>query len=147
MIDEALFIDVNIPMYAAGAPHTNRAACQWVMTSIAKGNLSAVIDVEIVQEIYHRYGSLNDWEIANKMASSLLRIIPDILPVTLRDIQQMVPLAQLYGSAYKIPARDLIHAAVMRNNGLTTIVSTDKHFDLIEGLTRLHPQQLMERER
>ena len=146
MIEETLFIDVNVPMYAAGATHPNRASCEWVMTSIANGRIRAAIDVEIVQEILHRYGALNSWEVADKMATNILRIIPVILPITVRDIVQTVTLARMYGHAKGIPARDLIHAAVMKNNGLTTIVSTDKHFDHIIGLTRLHPQQLMEQE-
>ena len=39
-------------------------------------------------------------------------------------------------------ARDVIHVAVMQNNGLTEIISTDAHFDLIEGITRLDPKTL-----
>ncbi len=144
-MDEVLFIDVNVPMYAAGRPHPNRAACVWVMTAIARGMLQAAIDVEIVQEIFHRYGALGLWDVADKMATSLLRLTPVVLPITLDDIVQTVTLARRYGPARHIPARDLIHAAVMHNNDLTTIISTDKHFDAIDGLVRLHPQQLMER--
>lgn len=144
MITELLFIDVNVPMYAAGAEHSNRESCAWVMTAIARGDLRAVVDVEIIQEIFHRYGSLSRWDVADKMALNVLRIVPVILPVTLADINETVELARQYGPTHVIPARDLIHAAVMINNGLGMIVSTDKHFDHIEGITRLSPQQLMQ---
>jgi predicted nucleic acid-binding protein len=36
-------------------------------------------------------------------------------------------------------ARDAIHAAIMQNHGLTHIISSDAHFDLVAGLTRLDP--------
>jgi predicted nucleic acid-binding protein len=36
-------------------------------------------------------------------------------------------------------ARDVIHVAVMRNNGLSRIVTTDEHFERFEGIKRLDP--------
>jgi predicted nucleic acid-binding protein len=41
-----------------------------------------------------------------------------------------------------VKARDLIRAAVMGHHGLTQIISTDAHFDQIEGIIRLDPQRL-----
>ena len=145
MNDDIYFLDVNVPMYAAGAEHPNRAACVWVMTAVAHGILNALVDAEIVQEIYHRYGALNQWAAADKMASSLLRLLPPVLPVTQADVTQMMALARKYGPTENIPARDLLHAAVMQYNGITTIISTDRHFDRIEEVVCLHPQEAMER--
>ena len=36
----------------------------------------------------------------------------------------------------------VLHAAVMLNNGLRNILSTDTHFDHIKGIRRLDPQAL-----
>jgi predicted nucleic acid-binding protein len=36
-------------------------------------------------------------------------------------------------------ARDAIHAAIMQNHGLTHIISSGAHFDLVAELTRLDP--------
>jgi hypothetical protein len=44
-------LDTAIPMYAAGAPHPYRDACQWLMTQIAGGRVQVVIDAEVLQEI------------------------------------------------------------------------------------------------
>lgn len=46
-------------------------------------------------------------------------------------------------AAQGVKARDLIHAAVMLNNGVQTIVSTDSHFDQLDGIRRIHPQQFV----
>jgi predicted nucleic acid-binding protein len=35
-----------------------------------------------------------------------------------------------------------VHVAVMQNNSITAIISIDAHFDLIQGITRLDPQEL-----
>jgi len=39
-----------------------------------------------------------------------------------------------------LPPRDLIHAAVMINNGLTQVISADKHFDAIKEIKRVRPE-------
>ena len=64
-----------------------------------------------------------------------------VYSIQIVDMYTAVELAARYGPQ-GIKARDLIHAAVMQNNGLTQIVSTDKHFDQIEGIVRLDPQAL-----
>lgn len=141
MNGRTIFLDVNIPMYAAGAPHLLRESCTGIMTAIAAGELMAVIDVEIVQEILHRYGALGNWPIAVSIAENVMAIIPLILPVTVEDIALTVEMAASYGPK-GVKARDLIHAAVMRNNGIDTIVSADTHFDSIDGIDRISPQSL-----
>jgi len=57
------------------------------------------------------------------------------------DVQVAVGLFQQY-SPQGVRSRDIVHAAVMQNNRLTEIISTDIHFDLIQGLTRLDPLTL-----
>jgi predicted nucleic acid-binding protein len=113
----------------------------WIMKSVAEGDLPAVIDVEIVQEILHRYGALERWSIAADMSESLMAVVPLVLPITVEDMALAVELSKTYGPR-GVKARDVIHAAVMQNNGLSAIISADVHFDKFEGLTRIDPQRL-----
>lgn len=136
-----IFLDVNVPMYAAGKPHAFKEACAWLLTQIAEGELVAAIDTEIIQEILYRYSALQEWKVATTMATNLLELIPVVYPVTPDDIKLTVTLFQQYAPK-GVRARDLIHVAVMHNHGLTQIVSTDAHFNLITGITRLDPVQL-----
>ena len=131
-------LDTAIPMYAAGTPHSYRDACQWVMTQIASGRLQVVIDAEVIQEILHRYGALGRYADAVNMAKDLMTVVPQILPVTAADMQTAVTSFQQYAPR-GMQARDAIHAAIMQNHGLTHIISSDAHFDLVVGLTRLDP--------
>jgi len=39
-----------------------------------------------------------------------------------------------------VHARDIIHVAVMMNNNLSQIISTDTHFDKIQGVRRYDPK-------
>ena len=131
-------LDTAVPMYAAGTPHPYRDACQWVMTEIANGRMQVVIDAEIIQEILHRYGSLGRFADAVNMASDLMTLVPQILPITEADMRIAVAIFQQY-APLGMRARDAIHAAVMQLHGLVQIISSDVHFDLIPVVTRLDP--------
>ena len=58
MSKDAYFVDANIPMYAVGAEHPLKAPCVHLLEAVAKREMRAVIDVEVLQEILHRYTSL-----------------------------------------------------------------------------------------
>jgi predicted nucleic acid-binding protein len=139
--DPVALLDVNVPMYAAGRAHPYKEACVWVMTEVAEGRLAAAIDVEAVQEILYRYGELQQWETGFTMANSLLDLVPIVYPVSLDDVRLTVDLFRQY-APQGVKARDLIHVAVMRNRGLTRIISTDQHFDRIAEIVRIDPKVL-----
>ena len=141
MSDAPLFLDVNVPMYAAGRAHPYREACAWILTETANGHLSVAIDTEIVQEILYRYGALQEWQVAVEMARDLLDLVPTVLPITRDDVITAIQLFDRHASQ-GVKARDVLHAAVMQNNGLTQIISTDTHFDRLPAIVRLDPRDL-----
>ena len=130
-------------MYAAGKTHPYKESCAWTMTEIAKRRLSVVIDTEIIKEDLYRFGGLRKWEIAVRMSENLLELVPDVLPVTKADARNTVRLLESYGPA-GIPVRDLIHVGVMQNHEINKIISTDSHFDQVEGVERLDPKEIFE---
>lgn len=134
-------LDVNVPMYAAGADHPYKTSCSWLMQELAEGRLNAAINAETIQEVLYRYGSLRLWDIATTMGSALLDLASEVYPVRAADARQAIDLFQQYAPS-GVRARDLLHVAVMQNNGLTEIISTDRHFDQIAGITRLDPQEM-----
>jgi uncharacterized protein len=136
-----LFLDINVPMYAAGREHSYKKPCAWIMTEIAEGCIKSAIDTEIIQEVLYRYGTLKKWQVAVTMADNLLAILPKVYSIHQGDIRHAVKLFEQYAPK-GVTARDVIHVAVMQNNGLTKIISTDGHFDIIEGITRLDPKAL-----
>ena len=136
-----LFLDVNIPMYAGGKPHRYKDACVWVMHEIVEGRLKVVTDMEAIQEVLYRYGAIGHLDTGVTMANALLELVPVIHPVDVEDMRLATELFRRYGPKGVTP-RDAIHAAVMMNRGVKEIISTDSHFDLIEGITRLDPESL-----
>jgi len=133
-----VFLDVNIPMYAAGRAHAYKEPCVRVMKAVAQGRLEAAIDVEIIQEILHRYGAIGRRDIAVAMSLNLLEMASVVYPLTAKEIRATINLFDRY-ARQGILARDLVHVAVMFSNDLEQVVSVDSHFDEIEGITRLDP--------
>jgi len=54
----------------------------------------------------------------------------------LADIHLVRKLAERYPG---LGARDLVHVSVMLDNGLTRILSTDRHFDQVDEIERIDP--------
>lgn len=133
-----IFMDVNIPMYAAGAQHELKAPCAWILEEVVEGRLNVATDAEVVQEVLYRYGALRRWDLGVRIADNLFAILPVIYPFRPEDARTAVELFQRYGPE-GVPARDCAHAAVMLNRSIAEILSTDGHFDLIEALTRIDP--------
>ncbi|MXY16055.1 MAG: VapC toxin family PIN domain ribonuclease, partial [Acidobacteria bacterium] len=53
-----MFVDANVPMYAAGRNHAFKAPSARFMLAVARRRVDAVSDVEVLQEILHRYAAV-----------------------------------------------------------------------------------------
>lgn len=140
-MNSAFFVDSNVIMYAVGAQHPYRRPCLDALDRIIRESLPAVVSSEIHQEILHRYLSLGLGPMAQQVSTKLETIIPATLPVTLADIRRVRQLAGRYSA---LNARDLVHAAVMLENGLSRILSTDRHFDQMTEIERIDPRDFGE---
>ena len=136
-----VFVDTNILMYVAGREHPHQETCRQALALIAQEVVEAVASTEVHQEILLRYLSLGRPEDARSVSETLQSIVPRTLAVDLADIVKARDLSSIYPT---LPARDLVHAAVMLNNGITAILSVDKHFDSIREIVRLAPETFVE---
>src|SRR5438093_12675351 len=107
----SVFIDTNVPMYAAGAPHPLREPAQRIISAIVDGQLDAVTDAEAFQEILHRYFAIGRREDGLRIFDAFHRVMEgNILPITDANVLLARGLANDY--AGRSP-RDLIHLAVI----------------------------------
>ena len=51
----SLFVDANVPMYAEGRDHPFKGPSAAFMMAVARRQVDAVSDVEVLQEILHRH--------------------------------------------------------------------------------------------
>ncbi len=132
------FLDANIIMYALGSPHPLQKPCRKILEETKSGQWALITDTEVLQEILYRYFSIQRTALAEVAYTALVEICQEILPVTLPDLDRTLDLLK---SDPALTSRDAVHAAVMLNNDLREILSTDAHFDRIPGIRRVDPGQ------
>ena len=101
-----------------------------------------MINTEVLQEILYRYVMIDKGDIGLSICRDIETLGVDVLPVTRDDMNLTFEMFERY-QAKGLPPRDLLHAAVMINNGMTHIISADKHFDSIKEIKRVRPEQYM----
>ncbi len=132
-----ILIDANILMYAAGAPHRCKQPSARLLQRVADGEIDALIDAELLQEILHRYRAIGRWADGKQVYDLARQIFPTVLPIT-ADIMDRA--RELLDEHDGMMARDALHAAVVLSEGLDAICSYDRDFDGIVGVRRIEPE-------
>ena len=141
-MNRAALIDANIPMYAFGGEHALKEPCVHVLELVAERPELFVTNSEVLQEILHRYRAMQHWGLGRGLLSRFAELMRDrIEPVYAEDVQRAAALADSHPEAQ---ARDLVHAAVAQRIGVLYIISADRDFDRIPGVTRLAPDRISE---
>ncbi len=73
-----IFVDSNVPMYLVGAPHPNKDKTISLLAQLVQSEERFVTDVEVYQEILHRYTSINRVEIIDIACEALDSITDDV---------------------------------------------------------------------
>ncbi len=129
-----IFVDSNVPMYLVGAPHRHKVDAQRVIEqAIAQGD-RLVTDVEVLQEILHRYVAIGRPEAIQPAFDVVFGVVDEVLPIEGRDVEAARTVVL---GALGLSARDAIHYAVMRRHGVQRIATFDGDFDRCAGVTRL----------
>ncbi|MCP4664620.1 MAG: type II toxin-antitoxin system VapC family toxin [bacterium] len=132
-----ILVDANILMYAAGADHPNKAPSAKFLRRVARGEVEAALDAEVLQEILYRYRSIGRWSQGRRVYDAARRLFPVVVPIT----SAVLDLArQLMDSHEELQARDALHGAVVLHQGAQAICSYDRDFDQIPQLKRIEPQ-------
>ena len=129
-----IFIDSNVPMYLVGAPHPNKDRALALLTQLVRRGERLVTDVEVYQEILHRYTAIRRLDAIDAAFESLDAIADDILTFGMSEIRAA---RALIDSVNGLSARDALHVAVMRKAGTNRILSFDRGFDICPGIHRL----------
>lgn len=138
--DEQYFLDANILMYAIGKAHPYKEPCIQILRLIETEALSVVSNVEVLQEILHRYRSLGKDALSRQAYGHFKTLCDAMLPVLESDLDLALGILE---QAPGVQVRDAIHAATMLNHSLEKVVSTDRHFDRIDGIRRIDPVDLV----
>jgi predicted nucleic acid-binding protein len=129
-----IFVDSNIPMYLVGAPHPHKADAQRLLERTIASGESLVTDAEVFQEILHRYVAIDRRDAIQPAFDALTGVVDEILSILPTHVMRT---KEILLSVREISARDAVHAAVMEQAGIETIMSFDSGFDSIPGVVRL----------
>ncbi|MDE0135340.1 MAG: type II toxin-antitoxin system VapC family toxin [Acidimicrobiaceae bacterium] len=129
-----IFIDSNVPMYLVGAAHPNKDRTVAVLTRLAQSGQALVTDIEVYQEILHRYAVIGRLDAIDPTFASLDALVDDVLAFGAAEVRAARALLE---NVNGLSARDALHASVMDSAGVTRIFSFDRGFDAVEGLQRL----------
>ena len=129
-----IFVDANVPMYLVGGDHPNKTAVMGLLPILTAAGEQFVTDVEVYQEILHRYHATQRLEVVDAAFEALDYLVSSILVFERDDVLEA---KDLLDSAPGLSARDAIHLAVMQREGVTRILSFDRAFDAFPALERL----------
>jgi predicted nucleic acid-binding protein len=137
MNDDSILLDTAVAIYALGIDSEWRLPCQAVLSAISHGDRRAYASVEMIQElVHHRLRRTGDRERSTQQgrdASAICTLLffdREVLDLSL-DLIERIP---------TIRGRDAVHAATALAYGIETIISPDRAFDGIPGLTRVDPR-------
>jgi predicted nucleic acid-binding protein len=131
-----ILVDTSVIMYAAGAAHPWKRPSVTLLERVAAGDLEAVIDVEVLRELVHRYRTIGRWPEGRRVYDLTRQLFPAVLPVTAAVLDRA---RRVLDADDRIMARDAVHAAVVMTEGLEAVCSYDRDFDRIKGLVRREP--------
>jgi uncharacterized protein len=129
-----IFVDSNVPMYLIGAAHPHKLDSQQALERCISEGERLVTDVEVLQEILHRYVAIDRRDAIQPAFESLLGVVDEVFPVELQDIERAK--AIVLANA-QLSATDALHLAVMERHEIPAILSFDSGFDGFPGVTRL----------
>ena len=129
-----IFVDSNIPMYLVGASHPNKDRAATLLARLAIAGERFITDVEVYQEILHRYTAIKRFDAIDFAFEGLDRIVDEVIAFGLAEIRSA---RALISSTSGLSARDALHASVMRKAGVDRILSFDHGFDSCPGIVRL----------
>lgn len=128
-----IFVDSNIVMYLVGADAERKDEARRLLESAAVDGERLVTDVEVLQEILHRYVAIKRTEAIQPAFDVLLAVVDEVLGQDLEDAERAKAIVL---GGYGLSARDALHLAVMARHGIRTIMSFDRDFDRYPGVTR-----------
>lgn len=129
-----VFVDSNIPMYLVGAPHPHKVDAQRLLERVIADREKLVTDVEVFQEILHRYVAIERRDAIQPAFDVLSGVVDEVFDIAMADVERAKTIVL---GRPELRARDALHVAVMERHRVSRILSFDADFDRMPGLVRL----------
>ena len=132
-------IDANLIIYAYGKEHPYREPSGAILDQALEGTIEANVSAEVLQEVLHYYHRHGQTYFGLNLTETLLIALPDAYQI---DQETVRVACSLLTTHPRLQTRDAFHAATVFQHNLEGIISADRAFDTIKGLTRFDPKEL-----
>jgi predicted nucleic acid-binding protein len=122
-------------MYLIGAAHPHKTDAQVILERLIASGQRLVTDVEVLQEILHRYTAIDRREAIGPALQVTLDIVDEVISIEKAEVLRAAEIVQ---NRAVLSARDAVHIAVMERHGIRSILSFDSDFDRWPGLERIY---------
>ena len=133
-----LTIDTNILMYKSGDDHPLKEPCTRIISLIADGTLEAMTTPETIQEFAHVYARRRGRRAAVDRAIEYAELLA---PLRLSEPEHLEAGLRLWVDNEQLGAFDAVLAAVALDTKQATVVSADRVFASIPGITHVFPDE------
>jgi len=121
-------------MYLVGAPHPHKTDAKRWLEELASGQERLATDAEVLQEILHRYVSIERPDAIQPAFDALLGVVDEVFAVDRAAVERA---KEIVLGQKGLSAREAVHLAMMQIHGIKRILSFDRGFDGFPGITRL----------
>jgi predicted nucleic acid-binding protein len=129
-----IFLDSNVPMYLVGAAHPHKVDSRRILERFIADGERLVTDVEVFQEILHRFVALKRRDAIQPTFDVLRDVVDEVFSIHDADVERAKAIVL---GRRGLSARDAIHVAVMEREGVQRIVTFDSGFDGVPGIERI----------
>jgi predicted nucleic acid-binding protein len=121
-------------MYLVGSHHPHKSDARRWLEELVSGRERLVTDAEVLQEILHRYVSIERPDAIQPAFNALLGVVDEVFAVDQAAVERA---KEIVLGQKSLSARDAVHIALMQIHGIRRILSFDRGFDGFPGITRL----------
>jgi len=129
-----IVLDTTVLVYAVGGEHPLRDPSRRLVEAIGDGHLEATTTVEVIQEFVHVRARRRGRQDAVERGRELLRLLGPL--VTPGDAELAAAL-QVFGTHERLGMFDAVLAATAMACGADALVSADRAYAEVPGLTYL----------
>ncbi len=129
-----ILVDSNVPMYLVGAAHPHKIDARRMLERCLNDQEKLVTDVEVLQEILHRYVAIGRRDAIQPAFDALLGVVDEVLSIEVEDANRA---KEIVLGNLRLSARDALHVAVMQRHSIRRILTFDADFDGVPGLIRV----------
>jgi predicted nucleic acid-binding protein len=129
-----IFVDSNVPMYLVGNDHPHKMDARRLLERMTTERQRLVTDVEVFQELLHRYREINRPDAIVPAFDVLQAIVDEVFVI---DIGHVRAARDILLGRWALSAREALHVAMMQAHGVTRILSFDRDFDQVPDVERI----------